>query len=156
MLKIYSKSKSKYGLFLNGFLWTKLCSARKFVRDLSKILEILRFESHSQSANGLERPFGVKNDKYGLCHGADFCKNDTLSRSRNPEMIPCSAARPPGVVAPKFSQGGPRTPKFSVHFARLRSELPLRCPSTPCPAIAPVSLIATVDIRQIKMKCDEM
>ena len=63
-------------------------SARKFVRNLSKIVEILpsnRFESHSQSANGLQRPFGVKNDKYGPCHGADFYKNDTLSRSRNPE-----------------------------------------------------------------------
>ena len=42
-------------------------------------------ESHSHSENGLKRPFGVKNDKYGPCHGADFYENDTLSRSRNPE-----------------------------------------------------------------------
>ena len=50
-----------------------------------EILPSNRFESHSQIANGLKRPFGVKNDKYGPCHGADFYKNDTLSRSRNPE-----------------------------------------------------------------------
>ena len=34
---------------------------------------------------GLKRPFGDMNDKYGPYHGADFYKNDTLSRSRNPE-----------------------------------------------------------------------
>ena len=50
-----------------------------------EILPSKRFESHTQSANGLERPFGVKNDKYGPCHGADFYKNDTLSRCPNPE-----------------------------------------------------------------------
>ena len=50
-----------------------------------EILPSKRFESHSQGANGLKRPFGVKNDKYGPCHGANFYKNDTLSRSRNPE-----------------------------------------------------------------------
>ena len=44
-----------------------------------------RFESHSESANGLKRPFGVKNDKYGPCHRADLYKYDTLSRSQNPE-----------------------------------------------------------------------
>ena len=44
-----------------------------------------RFESHSQSENGLKWHFRAENDKYGLCHGADFCKNDTLSRSLNPE-----------------------------------------------------------------------
>ena len=46
-------------------------------------LKEITFESHSQSANGLKRSFGVKNDKYGPCHGADFYKNDTLSRSQN-------------------------------------------------------------------------
>ena len=50
-----------------------------------EILPSKRFESHSQSANGLIRPFGVKNDKSGSCHGAKFSKNDTLPRSRNPE-----------------------------------------------------------------------
>ena len=58
------------------------------MRNLSKNVEILpskRFESHSQSANGLKRSFGVKNDKYGPCHGADFYINDALSRSQNPE-----------------------------------------------------------------------
>ena len=50
-----------------------------------EILPSEQFESHSQSANGLKRPFGVKNDTYGPCHGADFYKNDTLSWSRNPE-----------------------------------------------------------------------
>ena len=58
------------------------------MRNLSKNVEILpskRPESHSQSENGLKRPFGVKNDNYGPYHGADFYKNDTLSRSRNPE-----------------------------------------------------------------------
>ena len=50
-----------------------------------EILPSKRFESHSQSANGLKRPFGVKNDKYGPCNGADFYENDTLSRGRNPE-----------------------------------------------------------------------
>ena len=59
-----------------------------FVRNLSQNVEILPsklFESHSQSANGLKRSFGVKNDKCLPCHGADFYKNDTLSWSRNPE-----------------------------------------------------------------------
>ena len=50
-----------------------------------EILSSKRFQSHPQNANGLKQPFGVKNDKYGPCHGADFYKNDTLSRSRNPE-----------------------------------------------------------------------
>ena len=50
-----------------------------------EILPSKRFESHSQSANGLKRPFRVKNDKYGPCHGAKFYKNDTLSQSQNPE-----------------------------------------------------------------------
>ena len=50
-----------------------------------EILPSKRFESYSQSENGLKRPFGVKNDRYGPCHGADFYENDTLSRSRNPE-----------------------------------------------------------------------
>ena len=50
-----------------------------------EILPSKQFESHSQSANGLKRPFGIKNYKFGPCHGADFYKNDTLSRSRNPE-----------------------------------------------------------------------
>ena len=36
----------------------------------------------AQSANGLKRPFGVKNVKCGPCHETDFYKNDTLSRSR--------------------------------------------------------------------------
>ena len=66
----------------------KLRKAGKFLRNLSINVEILpsrQFESHSQNANGQKRPFGVKNDKYGPCHGADFYKNDTLSRSRNPE-----------------------------------------------------------------------
>ena len=53
--------------------------------DKCGILPSKQFESHSQSANGLKRPFGVKNDKYGPCHGVDFYKNDTLSWSRNPE-----------------------------------------------------------------------
>ena len=58
------------------------------MRNLSKNVEILpskRLESHWQSENGLKRPFGVKNDKYGPCHGADFYENDTLFQSRNPE-----------------------------------------------------------------------
>ena len=50
-----------------------------------EILPSKRFQSHSQSVDGLKRPIGVKNDKYGPCHGADLYKNDTLSRSRNPE-----------------------------------------------------------------------
>ena len=50
-----------------------------------EILPSNQFESHSQSANDLKRPFGVQNDKYGTCHGADFYKNDILSRSPNPE-----------------------------------------------------------------------
>ena len=50
-----------------------------------EILPSKRLESHSQSENGLKRPFGVKNDKYGPCHAADFYQNDTLSLSRNPE-----------------------------------------------------------------------
>ena len=50
-----------------------------------EILPFKRFESYSQSANGLKRPFGAKNYKYGPCHGADFSENDTVSRSRNPE-----------------------------------------------------------------------
>ena len=56
--------------------------------NLPRNVEILpskQFVSHSQNPNGLKRPFGVKNDKYGPGHGADFYKNDTLSRSRNPE-----------------------------------------------------------------------
>ena len=57
-----------------------------------EILPFKRFASHSQSANGLKPPFGVKNDKYGPYHGADIYKNDTLSRIL--KMIPCSAARP--------------------------------------------------------------
>ena len=60
-----------------------------------EILLSKRFESHSQSANGLKRPFGVKNDKYGPCHGADFYKNDTLSRSRNPENDTLSSGTSP-------------------------------------------------------------
>ena len=84
---------SRIQIYLNntlsfGFFRQNCALARKFVRNLSKNVEILpskRFESHSQSANGLKRPFGVKNYKYGPCHGADFYKNDTLSRSRNPE-----------------------------------------------------------------------
>ena len=60
-----------------------------------EILPSKRFESHSQSANGLKRPFGVKNDKYGPCHGADFYKNDTLSRSRNPENDTLSSGTSP-------------------------------------------------------------
>ena len=74
-------------IFLNN-TQTKLCPARKFVRNLFRNVEILpskQFESHSQNANGLKRPFEIKNDKYGPCHGADFYKNDTLYRSRNPE-----------------------------------------------------------------------
>ena len=50
-----------------------------------EILPSKRFESHSQSANGPKRSFGVKSDKYGSCQGANFFKNDTLSLSRNPE-----------------------------------------------------------------------
>ena len=53
--------------------------------EIVEILPSKRFESHSQNANGLKRPFGVKNDKYGPCHGADLYNNDTLSRSRNLE-----------------------------------------------------------------------
>ena len=78
---------SRSGIFLNNTLPFSLFR-QNCVRNLSKNVEIFpskRFESHSQSANGLKRPFGVKNDKYGPCHGADFYKNDTLSRSRNPE-----------------------------------------------------------------------
>ena len=44
-----------------------------------------RFESHSQIANGLKQSFSVENDKYGPLHGADFYKNNTLSRNPNPE-----------------------------------------------------------------------
>ena len=58
------------------------------MKSIKKNVEILpskRFGSHLQSANGLKRSYGVKNDKYGPCHGADFYKNDILSRSRNPE-----------------------------------------------------------------------
>ena len=51
--------------------------------EIVVILPSKRFESHSQSGNRLKRPFGVKNDKYRPYHGADFYKNDTLSRSRN-------------------------------------------------------------------------
>ena len=46
-----------------------------------EILPFKRLKSHSQNANCLKGPFGVKNGKYGPCHGADFYKNDTL----NPE-----------------------------------------------------------------------
>ena len=60
-----------------------------------EILPSKRFESHSQSANGLERPYEVKNDKHGPCHGADFYKNDTLSRSRNPESDTLSSGTSP-------------------------------------------------------------
>ena len=60
------------------------------MRNLLINVEILLsrlFESYSQSANGLKRHFGVKHDKYGSCHGADFYKNDTLSRGRNPDTL---------------------------------------------------------------------
>ena len=63
-------------------LWKEICT--KSIENV-EMLPSKRFESHSQSASGLKRPFGVKNDKYGPCHGADFYKNDTMSRSRNPE-----------------------------------------------------------------------
>ena len=59
-----------------------------FVRNVSKKVEILpskQFEWQSQSSDGLKRPFGANNDKYGPCLGADFYKNDTLSRSQNLE-----------------------------------------------------------------------
>ena len=70
----------------------------KSVRNLSQNLEKLpskRFESHSQKANGLKRPFRVKKDKYGPCHEADFYKNDTLSRSRDPENDTLSSGTSP-------------------------------------------------------------
>ena len=54
---------------------------------------IKQFESHSQSANGLKRPFGVKNDKYGPCRGADFYKMIPCPGVGILRMIPCSAAR---------------------------------------------------------------
>ena len=80
-------------IFLNNTLTLSIfrqnCALqRKFVRNVSKNLEISPFkwfESHSQNANGLKRPFGVKNNKYGPCHRIILYKNDTLSRSRNPE-----------------------------------------------------------------------
>ena len=53
-----------------------------------------QFESHSQSANGIKRPFGVKNDNYGPCHGADFTKMIPCPGVGILKMIPCSAARP--------------------------------------------------------------
>ena len=69
-----------------------------FVINLSQKVEIFLsklFESQSQSANGLKRPFGAKNDKYGPCHGADFYKNETLSRSQNLENDTlCSSTSP--------------------------------------------------------------
>ena len=74
-----------------------------------------RFESHSQSANG-KRPFGVKKDKHGPCHGADFYKNDTLSRSQNPEndtlfsgTSPHRNPPPPGTVTPWLTEHTLRT-----------------------------------------------
>ena len=81
-------SRSKFSTLSLSFFRQICALQRKFVRNLSKNVEILpfkRFKSHLQSENGLKRPFGVKNDRYGPCHGADFYKNDTLSRSRNPE-----------------------------------------------------------------------
>ena len=60
----------------------------KFVRNLRENMEILpskRFKSYSRSTNNLHRLFGVKNDNYGPCLAANFYKNDTPSRSQNPE-----------------------------------------------------------------------
>ena len=59
-----------------------------------EILSSKRFESHSQSANGIKRPFGVKNDIYEPCHGADFTKMIPCPGVGILKMIPCSAARP--------------------------------------------------------------
>ena len=51
-----------------------------------------QIESHSQSANGLKRPFAVKNKKYGPCYGADFYNKMTSCPGVG--MIHFSAARP--------------------------------------------------------------
>ena len=56
-----------------------------------EILPSKRLESHSESENGLKRPFGVKNDKYGPCHGADFYET---ARPRTEKYM--STHPPPG------------------------------------------------------------
>ena len=57
------------------FFQTKLYPAKEICKKSIEIVEILpskRSESYLQRANGLKRPFGVKNDKCGPRHGADF------------------------------------------------------------------------------------
>ena len=94
------------------------------MRNLSKDVEILpskRLESHSQSENGLKLPFGVKNDKYETCHGADSYENDTLSRSRNLENDTLFSGTSPYRKIYEYPPGGfPRkgTPIVILHAKR--------------------------------------
>ena len=112
-----------------------------FVRNLSKNEEILpsrRYESYLQSANGLKRPFGVKNDRYGPCNGTNCYTTDTLPRSRNPEND--ISARPRteniSVAPPPFGQLRQRLDRLHTTRSSVEDVFKLRLASQSLPFIS--------------------